>query len=146
MNRDYFTNKEEVMQRITNGSLIEEEQTPSRNLAFTRVDGEQNDEITVVGYMPDEDQIAKLNIENEPQKEVGMSVEDINEELSKSFGDSVTFELPTDYENLFDEKPETDNLHAENSADGLILSLSTLGKVDIEFISRGNIPKPRKVG
>ena len=136
VNRDYFTNKEEVMQRITNGSLIEEEQTPSRNLAFTRVDGEQNDEITVVGYMPDEDQIAKLNIENEPQKEVGMSVEDINEELSKSFGDSVTFELPTDYENLFDEKPETDNLHAENSADGLILSLSTLGKVDIEFISR----------
>ena len=44
-------------------------------------------------------------------------------------------DLPLDWENAFDTDPRTADVHAESISDGLILSLSNLGKVDIEYIS-----------
>jgi hypothetical protein len=50
--------------------------------------------------------------------------------------ESVTsMELPLDWENVFDSDKRTEGVHAESISDGLILSLSNLGTVDIEYIS-----------
>lgn len=44
-------------------------------------------------------------------------------------------DLPLDWENIFDSDVRTRGVHADSIPDGLILSLSNLGKVDIEYIS-----------
>lgn len=44
-------------------------------------------------------------------------------------------ELPMDWESVFGESPVTGQIHASKPSDGLILSLSNLGRVDIEYIS-----------
>lgn len=44
-------------------------------------------------------------------------------------------DLPMDWENVFNTDVRTQNIHAESIADGLILSLTALGKVDIEYIA-----------
>ncbi len=44
-------------------------------------------------------------------------------------------DLPMDWENIFMSDERTQNIHAESIADGLVLSLTTLGRVDIEYIS-----------
>ncbi len=50
--------------------------------------------------------------------------------------ESVTsMELPLDWENIFDNDKRTEGVLAERISDGLILSLTNLGKVDIEYIS-----------
>ncbi len=50
--------------------------------------------------------------------------------------ESVTsMELPLDWENIFDSDERAEGVHAESISDGLVLSLSNLGKVDIEYIS-----------
>jgi len=50
--------------------------------------------------------------------------------------ESVTsMELPLDWENIFDNDKRTEGVLAESISDGLILSLTNLGKVDIEYIS-----------
>lgn len=56
----------------------------------------------------------------------------------------VDMELPLDYENVFLSE-ETIERKVETSADGLILSLSNLGKVDIEYISAICNKKPQTV-
>ena len=44
-------------------------------------------------------------------------------------------DLPLDWENAFDQDVRTQGVHAESIPDALIMSLNTLGKVDIEYIS-----------
>lgn len=44
-------------------------------------------------------------------------------------------DLPLDWENIFDSDERTRGVHADSIPDGLILSLTTLGRVDIEYIS-----------
>lgn len=44
-------------------------------------------------------------------------------------------DLPLAWENVFEHDQRTQGVHAETPADGLILSLNTLGRVDIEYIS-----------
>ena len=44
-------------------------------------------------------------------------------------------DLPMDWENLFDTDARTEGIHADSIPDGLILSLSNLGRVDMEYIS-----------
>ena len=49
---------------------------------------------------------------------------------------SVTsMDLPMDWENLFAGDQRAEGVHADSIPDGLILSLSNLGRVDIEYIS-----------
>ena len=49
---------------------------------------------------------------------------------------SVTsMDLPTDWENLFAGDHRAEGVHADSIPDGLILSLTNLGRVDIEYIS-----------
>lgn len=47
----------------------------------------------------------------------------------------TSMDLPLDWDNVFCTDPRTRGVHAESAADGLILSLTTLGRVDIEYIS-----------
>ena len=50
--------------------------------------------------------------------------------------DQVTaMELPLDWSNVFENDSRTDGIHTDSIPDGLILSLSNLGYVDIEYIS-----------
>ena len=44
-------------------------------------------------------------------------------------------DLPLDWNNIFNSDVRTQGVHAESIPDALIMSLNTLGKVDIEYIS-----------
>ena len=55
-----------------------------------------------------------------------------NEEV---FDSSVIMELPMDWENSYDKDIAVMNTYAESIPDGLLLSLTNLGKVDIEYIA-----------
>ena len=44
-------------------------------------------------------------------------------------------DLPLDWSNIFNSDMRTQGIHAESIPDALIMSLNTLGKVDIEYIS-----------
>ena len=47
----------------------------------------------------------------------------------------TSMDLPLDWNNVFNEDERTFGVHADSASDALILSLSTLGKVDIEYIA-----------
>lgn len=47
----------------------------------------------------------------------------------------TSMDLPMDWENLFAGDSRVEGVHADSISDGLILSLSNLGSVDIEYIS-----------
>ena len=44
-------------------------------------------------------------------------------------------DLPLDWENVFNQDVRTQGVHADSISDGLVYSLSNLGRVDIEYIS-----------
>lgn len=56
-------------------------------------------------------------------------------EEGKNIKDVTHMDLPIDWENIFDSSPATVGVHADSISDGLILSLSNLGHVDIEYIA-----------
>ena len=47
----------------------------------------------------------------------------------------TSMDLPLDWENLFTGDARVEGVHADSIPDGLILSLSNLGRVDIEYIA-----------
>lgn len=47
----------------------------------------------------------------------------------------TSMDLPLDWENAFNQDARTQGVHADSISDGLIYSLSNLGRVDIEYIS-----------
>lgn len=47
----------------------------------------------------------------------------------------TSMDLPLDWENAFNQDVRTQGIHADSISDGLIYSLSNLGRVDIEYIS-----------
>ena len=49
--------------------------------------------------------------------------------------DVTSMDLPLDWENLFAGDSRVEGVHADSIADGLILSLANLGRVDIEYIA-----------
>ena len=59
------------------------------------------------------------------------------ERLSKEahIQEVTSMDLPMDWENLFAGDPRAEGVHADSIPDGLILSLTNLGRVDIEYIS-----------
>ena len=56
-------------------------------------------------------------------------------EQERHIAEVTSTDLPMDWSNAFDEDERAQTAHAETSSDGLILSLTTLGRVDIEFIA-----------
>lgn len=64
---------------------------------------------------------------------------------TKSFEENIematSFDLDLNWENAFAHDEEANSIFAENVSDGLIASLSNLGRVDIEYISQvSNVP------
>ena len=47
----------------------------------------------------------------------------------------TSMELPLDWNNIFDSDERTAGVHADSAADALVMSLTTLGRVDIEYMS-----------
>ena len=47
----------------------------------------------------------------------------------------TSMDLPLDFENVFNTDTRTQGIHTDSIPDGLIMSLTTLGRVDIEYIS-----------
>lgn len=47
----------------------------------------------------------------------------------------VRLELPSDWKNVFDNDKRAEDVHADSVSDALILSLTNLGKVDIEYMA-----------
>lgn len=47
----------------------------------------------------------------------------------------TSMDLPLDWENVFNQDVRTEGVHADSISDGLMYSLSNLGRVDIEYIS-----------
>mgnify|MGYP003324815343 CR=1 FL=1 len=47
----------------------------------------------------------------------------------------TSMELPLDWENVFNSDSRTEGVHAESISDALIMSLTNLGCVDIEYMS-----------
>lgn len=47
----------------------------------------------------------------------------------------TSMDLPLDWENVFNQDVRTQGVHADSISDGLMYSLSNLGRVDIEYIS-----------
>ena len=47
----------------------------------------------------------------------------------------TSMDLPLDWNNVFDSDERTQGIHADSVSDALVMSLTTLGKVDIEYIS-----------
>ncbi len=56
-------------------------------------------------------------------------------EEKKRAKEAATMDLPLDWSNAFESDSRAQGVHADTPADGLILSLANLGKVDIEYIS-----------
>ena len=54
----------------------------------------------------------------------------------KHVDEVIAMDLPMDWENVFSSDDRAKGVHTDNPSDALIVSLSTLGKVDIEYISQ----------
>ena len=67
--------------------------------------------------------------------EVRLSIE--QEKEASRIKEITCMDLPMDFENCFASDTRAAGVIAESSADGLILSLSNLGRVDIEYIEIG---------
>ena len=50
--------------------------------------------------------------------------------------DIFNMSMEMDFSSIFDAAPEVKNIETSSSSDGLVMSLTTLGHVDIEYISR----------
>lgn len=70
---------------------------------------------------------AKLEAEEKARKEAERQAAHVQQVTS--------MDLPLDWENVFQSDSRTEGVHADSIPDGLILSLSNLGRVDIEYIA-----------
>lgn len=75
-------------------------------------------------------------LEKERKERERLAREQEEKEREQARVEQVTsMDLPMDWSNLFDTDPRTQGVHTESISDGLILSLTNLGRVDIEYIA-----------
>lgn len=77
----------------------------------------------------------KKEQEEREKLEILRKKEEARQKEEQRIEEITSMELPLDWENLFDNDPRTEGVHAESISDALIMSLSNLGKVDIEYMS-----------
>ena len=99
-----------------------------------------SDEIEeVIGKLRAAKRTAEKHEENERrrrEKEESERKAREEKEIKEAHVREVTcMDLPLDWENAFNQDVRTQGVHAESIPDALIMSLNTLGKVDIEYIS-----------
>ena len=71
-----------------------------------------------------------LKIEEQKRREI-----EAQAEKEAHIKEVTCMDLPLDWENAFSDDARTQGVHTESISDALIMSLSNLGRVDIEYIS-----------
>ena len=71
----------------------------------------------------------RTDVQNEKNLEAQMIEDERIEEIT-------SMDLPTDFENLYAMDERATGIHTESINDGLVLSLSNLARVDIEYIAQ----------
>ena len=78
----------------------------------------------------------RQEVELEPTTEKTVQSEQTEQVCKEAHVRKVTsMDIPMDWDNFFNSDERTRGVHTESISDALILSLTTLGKVDIEYIS-----------
>ena len=99
-----------------------------------------SDEIEeVIGKLRAAKRIAEKHEENERRRrekeESERKAREEKERKEAHIKEVTSMDLPLDLENAFNQDVRTQGVHADSIFDGLIYSLSNLGRVDIEYIS-----------
>jgi len=99
-----------------------------------------SDEIEeVIGKLRAAKRIAEKHEENERRRrekaEAERKAHKEKERKDAHVREVTCMDLPLDWENAFNQDVRTQGIHADSISDGLIYSLSNLGRVDIEYIS-----------
>ncbi len=99
-----------------------------------------SDEIEkVIGKLRAAKRTAEMHEENERRRrekeESERKAREEKERKEAHIREVTSMDLPLDWENAFNQDVRTQGVHAESIPDALIMSLNTLGKVDIEYIS-----------
>ena len=99
-----------------------------------------SDEIEeIIGKLRAAKHIAEKHEENERRRrekeESERKAREEKERKEAHIREVTSMDLPLDWENAFNQDVRTQGVHADSISDGLIYSLSNLGRVDIEYIS-----------
>lgn len=99
-----------------------------------------SDEIEeVIGKLRAAKRTAEKHEENERRRrekeELERKAREEKEKKDAHIREVTCMDLPLDWENAFNQDVRTQGIHADSISDGLIYSLSNLGRVDIEYIS-----------
>lgn len=99
-----------------------------------------SDEIEeVIGKLRAAKRTAEKHEENERRRrekeELERKAREEKEKKEAHIREVTCMDLPLDWENAFNQDVRTQGIHADSISDGLIYSLSNLGRVDIEYIS-----------
>ncbi len=73
--------------------------------------------------------------EEEKRRKAKEKAQREKERKEKHIAEVTSMDLPLDWNNYFDADERTKGVHIETVADALVMSLTTLGRVDIEYIS-----------
>lgn len=71
--------------------------------------------------------------EEEKRRKAEEKAQREKERKEKHVAEVTSMDLPLDWNNYFDSDERTKGVHIETVADALIMSLTTLGRVDIEY-------------
>ena len=77
----------------------------------------------------------KADRERREREEARLREEEKKRQKDAHIQEVTIMDLPLDWENAFNQDVRTQGVHADSISDGLILSLSNLGMVNIEYIS-----------
>lgn len=99
-----------------------------------------SDEIEeVIGKLRAAKRTAEKHEENERRRREKEGLErkarEEKEKKEAHIREVTSMDLPLDWKNAFNQDVRTQGIHADSISDGLIFSLSNLGRVDIEYIS-----------
>ena len=76
-----------------------------------------------------------MNVAARKKKEAERKAREEKERTEAHVREVTCMDLPLDWDNIFNSDVRTQGVHTESIPDALIMSLNTLGKVDIEYMS-----------
>ncbi|MDE7280572.1 MAG: hypothetical protein K2N36_02385, partial [Ruminiclostridium sp.] len=77
----------------------------------------------------------KAEQERKEREEYERKVREEQERKEAHIREVTCMDLPLDWENVFNSDPRTQGVHTDSPSDALVMSLTTLGKVDIEYMA-----------
>ena len=77
----------------------------------------------------------KAEQERKEREEYERKLREEQEKKEAHIREVTCMDLPLDWENIFNSDPRTQGVHTDSPSDALVMSLTTLGKVDIEYMA-----------